>query len=697
MNSDNVGIVVFSAAIKSFTKDLQDVKIEKSINQFKDHRLLNIDQSKEYTRAFDSCMDDLTGTPGNLLPQPSPSAPNVITFIEARFWVMCGVEFDGIAAMVSYDSVEIKWDETSYVVENGIRHYAKAITGSMEIAHEFAELAANDPNLDDSRVKIRIVGNGCIEIEHPAVIQSFLLPTCLELVKDEIYCLGEEGIDYDRLLMPHFTTKNCGYVPNSFYAPSLCGLKVKVDALSTNKQTLDFKIIDDLKTMFKLRNYDLLSPLEASLGKPTIMTGAAGSGKTTLLAMEVTQMSMPDCARRNTKKGFTQTMCHARLLRETRLITEEKSRNLVKNSPANIIVDESTMLTQIGRMKFEALAAKMGSRLFFMGDYCDKTNTPMQCPPINSASMNIENLRRVHISGVKRTSDAGLNELQEELRNIRTGSAGGIYVLGGLGENAIVAARRVVEDSVPDHKHLSIYGMISVALTYAREMRPVDGNVEWKCIKSIRGTMLVNGSRFTADISKPIYNDKDMTAFIVNGIPYCPLSTIHSYQEITFENETLFIDLSYIWEVKMIYVAVSRVRRLDQIAIIKPVVPPKFHGEGGEQRLEKANQYLEEIMEKNTVIEEYPIGDGRYVADLAVFTDRKLVKLIEVVVTNPPSKEMLAYYAEFGIECKIVNVIKDDLPNVPNKKSNSNGQDKSPVQSMFMDDDEDNEDDDCDN
>ncbi|KAJ1625114.1 hypothetical protein T492DRAFT_844215 [Pavlovales sp. CCMP2436] len=386
MNSETVGIVVFSAAIKSVLLTASCREVEKHINQFEDDRLLNIDQSKAYTRAFDSCMDDLLGTP----------APNVITSIEARFWVMCGVKFTGIAAMAVGAGMRASTTECFH------------ITGSIEKAYEFAELAANDPNLDDSRVKIRIIGtheSGYITSAQriQAVIQSFLLPSSLELVTDGVYCLREEGLDYDRLLMPHFVLKNCGYIPNSFYTPSLCGLHVKVDALSTNKQTLDFENLDELKTLFKLRNYDPRGPFEASSGKPAIMTGAAGSGV-------------------------------------TRLITEEKSRNLNEYPPANIIVDESTMLTQIARMKIEALAAQMGSRLFFTGDYCDKTNAPMQCPPINSASMNIENLRRVHISGVKRTSDAGLIELQEESRNIITGSAGGIYVLGGLGENFIVAA-----------------------------------------------------------------------------------------------------------------------------------------------------------------------------------------------------------------------------------------------------------------
>ncbi|KAJ1635091.1 hypothetical protein T492DRAFT_836376 [Pavlovales sp. CCMP2436] len=67
---------------------------------------------------------------------------------------------------------------------------------------------------------------------------------------------------------------------------------------------------------------------------------------------------------------------------------------------------------------------------------------------------------------------------------------------------------------------------------------------------------------------------------------------------------------------------------------------------------------------KQGAIEEYPVGDGRYVADLAVFDiaengKMKLVKLIEVVVTNPPSKEKLEYYKELGLECEVVYIEKE--------------------------------------
>ncbi|KAJ1618439.1 hypothetical protein T492DRAFT_849339 [Pavlovales sp. CCMP2436] len=228
--------------------------------------------------------------------------------------------------MVSYDSIEVKWDEASYVKENGIRHFAKAvgagmrasttecfqITGSIDKAFDFAELFDDDhQNLDKTRLKIRMVGSECIEIEHPV-----------------------NGVN---------TTAH------------VSGLRIYPQQPVWTKP-MRVKGQD----MFKLRNHQLLGPLEARSGKLTIMTGAVGLGKTTLLAMEVTQMSMPDYVfvspthlfrKDAVQKGFTQTMCHARLLGETRLITEETSRNLAKYPPANIIVDESTMLTQIGRVQ----------------------------------------------------------------------------------------------------------------------------------------------------------------------------------------------------------------------------------------------------------------------------------------------------------------------------------------------------------
>ncbi|KAJ1637915.1 hypothetical protein T492DRAFT_834074 [Pavlovales sp. CCMP2436] len=110
-----------------------------------------------------------------------PTVPKILTFPEARFWVMCGVTFQAHIAMVSYDSVPISWDEKPYTKEGGIRHYAKAvgvgmstnlnsrfhISGSEVQAQQYYALALEDPNLDETRVNIRTVGENTIEIEHP--------------------------------------------------------------------------------------------------------------------------------------------------------------------------------------------------------------------------------------------------------------------------------------------------------------------------------------------------------------------------------------------------------------------------------------------------------------------------------------------------------------------------------------------------
>ncbi|KAJ1640861.1 hypothetical protein T492DRAFT_831852 [Pavlovales sp. CCMP2436] len=120
-----------------------------------------------------------------------------------------------------------------------------------------------------------------------------------------------------------------------------------------------------------------------------------------------------------------------------------------------------------------------------------------------------------------------------------------------------------------------------------------------------------------------------MTANIGNSMTYSPSSTIHSYQGITFENETLFIDLSYIWDVKMIY----------------PNPPTLIYVAVSRRKTGR-----------------------RYVADLAVFTDGKLVNLIEVVVASPPSDKKLAYYPELGIECSVVTIVRNAAPNVPPNK-----------------------------
>ncbi|KAJ1626840.1 hypothetical protein T492DRAFT_842825 [Pavlovales sp. CCMP2436] len=100
----------------------------------------------------------------------------------------------------------------------------------------------------------------------------------------------------------------------------------------------------------------------------------------------------------------------------------------------------------------------------------------------------------------------------------------------------------------------------------------------------------------------------------------------------------------------------------------------KYMGEGVEHRTEKARQFGLARAAGQGAIEEYPVGDGRFIADLAVFDidkngKMKLVKLVEVVVTSPPTKEKLEYYKELGLECEVVYIEKREPPKQMMKKT----------------------------
>ncbi|KAJ1625054.1 hypothetical protein T492DRAFT_1042695 [Pavlovales sp. CCMP2436] len=363
----------------------------------------------------------------------------------------------------------------------------------------------------------------------------------------------------------------------------------------------------------------------------------------------------------------------------------------------------------------------------------------MQCQPVDSASMNLEGLRRYHVEGVKRTSDPLLMSIQEGLRYVIANTSGGLFFAGGYGGadpvdaviearnsvykvceemqngDVILAATRVcphcgqsaiekctcmtaetLEDvnfASPAKRELyvkrhtkikgggrdeGIYGGIeigteigidgdgggggggrggaevdlepltaysSVALAYARELATSDfggassGEFEWKCTKTIRGTVLVNGTRFRADKLAPTFGGVDLTAHIGVGITFSPTSTIHSYQGITFEGGKLYLDMNMIWDVRMLYVAVSRVRCREQLAIVTSSKETRYMGEGVEHRTEKARQFGLARAAGQGAIEEYPV--------------------IEVVVTSPPSRENLEYYAELGVECVVIDMSQE--------------------------------------
>ncbi|KAJ1640307.1 hypothetical protein T492DRAFT_1135388 [Pavlovales sp. CCMP2436] len=514
----------------------------------------------------------------------APTVPKILTFPEARFWLMCGVTFEAHIAMVSYDTVPISWDDTSHTKEGGIRHYAKAVgvgmstslnsrfhmSGTEVQAQQYYALALEDPNLDETRVHIRTVGENTIEIEHPlggvnttahAVCQAFVLPSCLELVTDGIYCLMDRTLDYERLLLPTFMIKDTGSMPDVAATPTLSNLRV--DNINLVFHMPDY---ENKNGFYKPRNKELLGPLSAASGYPAIITGG-------------------------------------------RVFTEERTRDLNRRPPANIIVDEATMLTQKQRLKIEEFAKGWDARLFFLGDYCPLTSIPMQCQPVDSASMNLEGLRRYHVEGVKRTSDPLLMVIQEALRYVIGNTSGGLFFANGYGADpvdAVMEARDFIFNALREEQHSSVYkacgeikqgdiilaatrvcphcghtavekctcmtaktlddvnfiskakkelyiqrntksraggggrdggldgGFVigaeiggeeekeidlwplsaysSVALEYARELADHgggsgsgsgSGDVEWKCTKTIRGTILVDGTRFTADRIAP--------------------------------------------------------------------------------------------------------------------------------------------------------------------------------------------------
>ncbi|KAJ1626816.1 hypothetical protein T492DRAFT_1029952 [Pavlovales sp. CCMP2436] len=343
----------------------------------------------------------------------------------------------------------------------------------------------------------------------------------------------------------------------------------------------------------------------------------------------------------------------------------------------------------------------------------------MQCQPVDSASMNLEGLRRYHDEGVKRTSDPLLMSIQEGLRYVIANTTGGLFIAGGYGGadpvDAVIEARKFICDAIPEEQHSSVYKVCeemrngdvilaatrvcphcgqtaiekctcmtaetledvnfaspakrelyvkrhtklkggggdggiyggieigteigidgggeggggrevdlapltaysSVALAYARELATSDfggascGEVEWKCTKTIRGTVLVNGTRFRADKLAPTFGGVDLTAHIGVGITFSPTSTIHSYQGITFEGGKLYLDMNMIWDVRMLYVAVSRVRCREQISIVSCSKETRYMGEGVEHRTEKARQFGLARAAGQGAIEEYPAGDGR--------------------------------------------------------------------------------------
>ncbi|KAJ1639395.1 hypothetical protein T492DRAFT_1118006 [Pavlovales sp. CCMP2436] len=118
----------------------------------------------------------------NVVDEEETRLPRVLTFIEARFLIACGVSFTGLIALVSYSLIPIEFTEESYEKYGNIAHYAKAvglgmhihcnnrvhINGSEHTAQQFFAMAKGDPRLNKERIQIRTLGQNTIEIEHPS-------------------------------------------------------------------------------------------------------------------------------------------------------------------------------------------------------------------------------------------------------------------------------------------------------------------------------------------------------------------------------------------------------------------------------------------------------------------------------------------------------------------------------------------------
>ncbi|KAJ1623293.1 hypothetical protein T492DRAFT_883759 [Pavlovales sp. CCMP2436] len=100
----------------------------------------------------------------------------------------------------------------------------------------------------------------------------------------------------------------------------------------------------------------------------------------------------------------------------------------------------------------------------------------MQYQPVDSASMNLEGLRRYHVEGVKRTSDPLLIVIQDALRYVIGNTAGGLFFANGYGGadpvDAVMEARDFIFNAVREEQHSSVYKVSMAASCDAPAVAP---------------------------------------------------------------------------------------------------------------------------------------------------------------------------------------------------------------------------------
>ncbi|KAJ1629962.1 hypothetical protein T492DRAFT_872615 [Pavlovales sp. CCMP2436] len=342
-----------------------------------------------YTTEIANRFDEVTLEP------LGPVPPRVMTFMEARFWLACGVLFDGLVALF-------------WLMANADSRLQNAPGFKAEQIDDATPDPAQANTPAKTPVKIRTIATHTIEMEFPVknistyaqvsahvvagariqmCMQVFLIPNPIELMTDGVYAMRDHSIDYSRLMLKHFMIKNTGVMPLMAPSPTLNAICSGREAFETmpNAQT------NDILQYFKPRNYDILGPL-SNAGKASIITGGAGSGKTTTLSnicfanglLNTVFVSPTQCLRLDAEMKFDQTMCHPRIMGFAPARTEK-------------------------------------------GDYSERTGIPMQIGPIDAGSMNLENLARYHVDGVKRSSNPALHKMFADLREIIENTAGGFY------------------------------------------------------------------------------------------------------------------------------------------------------------------------------------------------------------------------------------------------------------------------------
>ncbi|KAJ1617576.1 hypothetical protein T492DRAFT_917543 [Pavlovales sp. CCMP2436] len=209
----------------------------------------------------------------------------------------------------------------------------------------------------------------------------------------------------------------------------------------------------------------------------------------------------------------------------------------------------------------------------------------MQCQPIDSASMNLEGLRWFHVGGVKRTCDPVLTAIQAGLRFIIANTAaGGLFFAGGYDGgpppvDAILEARKFIDDAIPKEQHSSLYKV---------------------CTEIADGDVILAATRMCPRGQSAIEKCTCMTAGSLD----------EAYTSVALEYAR---ELSMTYGGEVEWKCTKTVRGIGLKARQFGLAKSAGHG----------------------AIEEYPVGDGRYIADLAVFdaAGGKLIKVVEVVGT----------------------------------------------------------------